>query len=173
MIFVHDTRDKPGKHQNVDGYLTDHGHSIVRSKLYVGDITLLHDQSVCIDLKQNVMELTMDVYQQHKRFRDELIRAQEAGILLYVLVEEELPEGRLDNWVSPKWQTFGRNHHAGDPMSKADPKRLRKALITMQERYGVKFRFCAKENAGAEVVRLLTEGKSGQAAQKLKEVEHQ
>jgi hypothetical protein len=44
-------------------------------------------------------------------------------------------------------------------MSKADPKRLRKALITMQERYGVKFRFCSKESTGAEIVRLLTEGK--------------
>ena len=159
MIFVHDTRDKPGKHQNVDGYLTENGHTIVRSKLYVGDITLLHDQSVCIDLKQNVMELIMDVYQQHERFRNELIRAQEAGIQLYVLTEEELPGGRLDQWVSPKWQTFNQYHHAGDPMSKADPKRLRKALITMQEKYGVKFRFCAKEKTGAEIVRLLTEGK--------------
>ena len=159
MIFVHDTRDKPGKHKNVEAFLTEHGHSIVRSKLYVGDITLLHDQTVCIDLKQNVMELIMDVYQQHKRFRAELIRAQEAGIHLYVLIEEELPGGRLDNWVSPKWQTFNQHHHAGDPMSKADPKRLRKALITMQERYGVKFRFCSKENTGAEIIRLLTEGK--------------
>lgn len=159
MVFVHDTRDKPGKHQNVDGYLTDKGHTIVRSKLYVGDITLLHDQSVCIDLKQNVMELIMDVYQQHERFRNELIRAQEAGITLYVLTEEELPGGRLDNWVSPVWQTFNQHHHVGQPMSKADPKRLRKALITMQERYGVRFRFCSKENTGAEIIRLLTEGK--------------
>ena len=159
MVFVHDTRDKPGKHQNVDGYLTDQGHTIVRSKLYVGDITLLHDQSVCIDLKQNVMELIMDVYQQHERFRNELIRAQEAGITLYVLTEEELPGGRLDNWVSPVWQTFNQYHHVGQPMSKADPKRLRKALITMQERYGVRFRFCSKENTGAEIIRLLTEGK--------------
>ena len=159
MVFVHDTRDKPGKHQNVDGYLTDQGHTIVRSKLYVGDITLLHDQSVCIDLKQNVMELIMDVYQQHERFRNELIRAQEAGITLYVLTEEELPGGRLDNWVSPVWQTFNQHHHVGQPMSKADPKRLRKALITMQERYGVRFRFCSKENTGAEIIRLLMEGK--------------
>lgn len=159
MIFVHDTRDKPGKHKNVDDYLTANGHSIVRSKLYVGDVTLLHNQSVCIDLKQSVMELIMDVYQQHKRFRNELIRAQEAGIQLYVLVEEELPNGRLDEWVAPTWQTFGKGHHVGDPMSKADPKRLRKALITMQERYGVKFRFCSPKNTGAEILRLLTEEK--------------
>lgn len=159
MIFVHDTRDKPGKHKNVDDYLANNGHSIIRSKLYVGDITLLHDQSVCIDLKQNVMELIMDVYQQHERFRSELVRAQEAGITLYVLTEEELPGGRLDNWVSPVWQTFNQHHHVGQPMSKADPKRLRKALITMQERYGVRFRFCSKENTGAEIIRLLTEGK--------------
>lgn len=159
MILIEDTRNQVGKHKAVNEYLESQGHKVVRSKMLVGDYMIANDGSVAIDTKMSVMELIMDVYQQHKRFKAECVLAQEAGIQLYVLVEEELPNGRLDEWVAPKWQTFGRNHHAGDPMSKADPKRLRKALITMQERYGVKFRFCSPKNTGAEILRLLTEEK--------------
>ena len=159
MLILEDTRNQVGKHKAVNEYLEAQGHKVIRSKMLVGDYMIANDGSVAIDTKMSVLELIADIYQQHERFRRECQLAQEAGIQLYVLTEEELPGGRLDNWVSPKWQTFNQYHHAGDPMSKADPKRLRKALITMQERYGVKFRFCAKENTGAEIIRLLTEGK--------------
>ena len=160
MLIVEDTRNQVGKHRAVNEYLEANGHKVVRSKMLVGDYMIANDGSVAIDTKMSVLELIADVYQQHERFRRECQLAQEAGIQLYVLTEEELPGGRLDNWVSPTWQTFNQYHHVGQPMSKADPKRLRKALITMQERYGVKFRFCAKENTGAEIIRLLTDGKT-------------
>ena len=157
MLLIEDTRNQVGKHKAVNEYLESQGHKVVRSKMLVGDYMIANDGRVAIDTKMKVMELIMDVYQQHKRFKAECVLAQEAGIQLYVLVEEELPNGRLDEWVAPTWQTFGKGHHVGDPMSKADPKRLRKALITMQERYGVKFRFCSPKNTGAEILRLLTE----------------
>ena len=159
MLLIEDTRNQVGKHKQLNEWLESQGHKVVRSKLLVGDYAIANDGSISIDTKMSVMELITDVYQQHDRFRRECQLAQEAGIKLYVLVEEELPNGRLDEWVAPKWKTFGRNHHAGDPMSKADPKRLRKALITMQEKYGVRFRFCKKADTGAEIIRLLTEGK--------------
>jgi ribosome-associated protein len=159
MLIVEDTRNQVGKHKAVNEYLESQGHKVVRSKMLVGDYMIANDGSVAIDTKMSVLELIADIYQQHDRFRRECQLAQEAGIQLYVLTEEELPGGRHDKLVSPKWQTFNQHHHAGDPKSMADPKRPRKALFTMQERYGVKFRFCSKENTGAEIVRLLTEGK--------------
>lgn len=79
MIFQRDTRDKPGKHGNVEDFLLANGHKVVRSKLYVGDITLLDRQSTCIDLKQDLTEVCGNLCQQHERFRAELLRAQEAG----------------------------------------------------------------------------------------------
>lgn len=154
-VIVHDTRDRPEKHRGVDAYLERAGYRIVRSKLYVGDITFLHDQSICIDIKQDVIELGMDVYQEHRRFRDELIRAQEAGIQLIILVKEELPEGRLDKWVSPVYRSYGKGHRPGDPVSHIDPKHMRKVLMTMQEKYGVKFRFCDGRSAGKRVIEYL------------------
>ena len=155
MIFVHDTRDKPGKHKNVEAFLTEHGHNIVRSKLYVGDITLLHDPTVCIDLKQNVMELIMAVYQQHKRFRAELIRAQEVGISVVVLVEHGGGIKSLDdvpNWVNPRLKV--------SPLA-VSGERLYKILKAMEYTYKVRFEFCTKAQTGKRILQILTEGKDG------------
>lgn len=155
-VIVHDTRDVPGKHTNVDNYLIEHGYTIVRSKLFVGDVTFLHDQHICVDLKKDTLELAMDVYQQHTRFRNECIRAQENGIQLIVLIEEELPGGNLENWKSPVYKGNGNGHKRGDPMSKVNPVNLRKVLYTMQERYHpLKFRFCPREKAGEYVLDYL------------------
>lgn len=154
-IIVHDTRDIPGKHKNVDDWLTANGYTIVRSKLFVGDVTFLQNQSVCIDLKQDVLELAMDVYQQHTRFRNELIRAQENGIQLIVLIEEELPHGNLAEWVSPVYKANTGKHKRGEAISKINPVNLRKALLTMQEKYDAKFRFCSKDKTGEYIIKYL------------------
>ena len=41
-------------------------------------------------------------------------------------------------------------------MTKADPSRLRKAMYTMQEKYGVKFLFCDAHSTGKRILELLT-----------------
>lgn len=154
-VIVHDTRDRPEKHKGVDAYFKRAGYRIVRSKLFVGDVTFLHDQSICVDIKQDVIELGMDVYQEHRRFRDECIRAQESGIQLIVLTQEALPDDRLDKWISPVYRSYGPGHRPGDPVSKIDPAHMRKVLATMQEKYGVKFRFCDGRSAGKQIIEYL------------------
>ena len=154
-IIVHDTRDKPGKHENVDRWLTEHGYKIIRSKLWVGDVTFLHDQRICVDLKQNVLELASNVFQEHERFRDECIRAKDSGIQLIVLTQEVLPYGRLDMWRSPLYEHTNKWHHRGQPISRIDPARLRKALYTMQEEYSTKFRFCHPDDTGQRLIEYL------------------
>jgi hypothetical protein len=74
--------------------------------------------------------------------------AQKCGIKLIVLVEEVLPEGRLDKWVSP----VGRD---GKPKYKFDPAVLRKVMYTMQDRYGVAFRFCDGRSTGKRLIEYL------------------
>lgn len=144
MILLEDTRNKPGMHENILRYCQESGIVIRRSKLYVGDYQIANAGSVAVDTKQGVMELAGNVFQEHRRFRDECIRAQEAGIRLIVLVEETLPNGRLDRWVPPMAVRF-------------DPGTLRKAMYTMQDKYGVAFRFCAPEDTGRVLVEYLTE----------------
>lgn len=149
MIFVHDTRDKISKHKNVDDFLTSQGHKIVRSKLYVGDITLLSDQSVCIDLKRNLQELVGNVCQQHKRFTAELHRAREAGIKMVILVEHGGRIQTLDDvksWKNPRLRV--------SPLAMSGD-RLYKVLATLSKRYNVGFEFCDKRSTGRRIVEIL------------------
>lgn len=145
-----DSRQQIGKHKNIHAYCQQQGIKIVRTKLLVGDYMLTGPGTggISVDTKYGVPELAMDVFQSHERFRRELVRAQECGIQLIVLTEENLPEGRLDKWVSPLCRD-------GKPKHKFDPVILRKALITMQERYQVKFRFCDGRSTGKTLLAYL------------------
>ena len=145
-----DTRNQIGKHKNIHWYCEQQGIKIVRTKLLVGDYMLTGPGTggTSVDTKMDVGELATCCFQEHERFRRELIRAQECGIQLIILTEEVLPGGRLDNWKSP----LGRD---GKPKHRFDPVILRKAMITMQEKYGVKFRFCDGRSTGKTLLAYL------------------
>lgn len=150
MIFIHDTRDKATKHKNVDEYLIENGHKVVRSKMFVGDVTLLNDQSVCIDLKRNLAEVAVNVGQDHARFKRELERAQEYGIHLIFLVEHGGQIKTLEdvqNWVNPRLKEH--------PLALTGP-RLYKIMLTMQHKYGIEWMFCDKRCTGKRIIELLT-----------------
>ena len=156
MIIARDTRDRIGKHNNVDNGLIARGHKIVRTKLYVGDVSLLNDQTICIDLKQGLSECYNNIIQQHQRFVHECLRAQQAGIKLIILVEQSGISTVQDvaAWINPrttKWTKLRDAHKAGkrmnEPLNPYPPvssERLSKAMQTISERYGVEWRFCAK-----------------------------
>lgn len=163
MIIVQDSREQEGKHKHILSYFSEQGIKVVRSKLFVGDYTLLNNQSVCIDTKKDVVELFMDLTKDHIRFRNECIRAQENGIHLIILIEEKLPDGGLVNWKSPRYKSNGKTHKFGDPVTRADPCIMRKAMITMQKKYGVRFCFCDKSLTGAIIEKILERGENKNA----------
>ena len=154
MVLLEDTRQQPGKHKNIETYCRQAGIEIIRTKLLTGDYMLSGAEfggikgDIAADSKMDVGELASCVFQEHDRFRDELIRAQRCGIQLYILTEEVLPGGRLENWRSP----MGRD---GLPRYKFDPARLKKAMLTMQDKYGVRFRFCDGRSTGKVLLEYL------------------
>ena len=165
IMIARDTRDQTGKHKNVDDGLASRGIKTVRTKLYVGDVALLNDMSVCIDLKQNLTEVYGNVIQQHDRFVRECRRAQQAGIKLIILVEQA-GIGTVQDvaaWKNPrisKWEKLRDAHKAGkrmnEPLNPYPPvssERLSKAMQTISDRYGVEWRFCSK----AETVDVICE----------------
>lgn len=154
-VILEDTRNQIGKHKALNEYLQSAGYKVVRQAMYVGDYMAANNGGICVDTKKDVLELIMDMHQDHERFRSECERAQEAGIQLYVLIEEALPEGKLEKWRSPVYQHTTRNHIAGMPMTRTNPVTLRKSLVTMTEKYGVRFRFCDKSQTGEMLLRLL------------------
>ena len=150
MILLEDTRNQPGKHKNIEAYCRQQGIEIVRTKLLVGDYMLTGAGSggISVDTKQDVAEIAGNIFQSHERFRRECETAHKCEIQLIVLIEEALPGGRLDQWQSP----LGRD---GKPKHRFDPKILRKAMLTMQDRYGVKFRFCDGRSTGKVLLEYL------------------
>ena len=153
MVIEVDTREKPKAIQTILKQFEAAGAHVIRSKLWVADYRLLDNPYLVIDRKQNLNELCNNVVQDHKRFRDELIRAQDVGIRVVVLVEhgggiksiEDVP-----NWVNPRLKV--------SPLA-VSGERLYKILKAMEYTYKVRFEFCDKRHTGKRILEILTEGR--------------
>jgi len=147
-VIIEDTRNKPEKNYGIRLQLEELGYKVVRSKLYVGDYQFADSGKVVIDTKQDLQEVVGNVTQQHKRFRDECIRAQEAGIQLIILITEPKITclGDVFGWWNPRL-IFSKKATTG--------RQLAKILYQMQNKYGVRFEFCSKDNVGKKIVSLL------------------
>ena len=159
MILLCDTRQQAGKHRNIEYYCKRNNILMKHQKLDVGDYMIADGLPISVDTKQDMqlLELCKDVMSSdHRRFRAECIRAKESGIQLIILVEEELPFGKVDLWEIPRWKSSNEWHRYGDPMTLVDPRALRKALITMTVKYGVQFRFCSRRQSPSRVIKYLT-----------------
>lgn len=149
VIIIHDTRDQTGKHNNVTDYLAAQGHTVIRSKMYVGDVALFENQLRCIDLKKDLNEVAGNVCQQHDRFQREMLRAKELGIQLVILVEHGRGVRSIDDvegWINPRLK---KNPRATTGAT------LAKVMRTMQERYGVRWEFTTKAECGRRIVEIL------------------
>lgn len=150
------------------------------SKLYVGDYVSLDDSRLAIDRKQNLTEICGNMCQQHKRFKDELMRAQENNIQMVILVEHSDYIKSIDdveNWKNPrvyKWEKKIREQAKVDkdfPIEDAitlakhkghrvqspptSGKILAKQMRTMSDRYGVRWEFCSKSDTGKRIIKIL------------------
>ena len=150
-MILEDTRQQPGKHKNINAYLDRAGIPWARQALWVGDYIIANDGSRAVDTKSGIMELIQDMHADHDRFAAECQRAKDAGIQLLILIEEALPKGGLSAWQPPR-------RADGKPLTRTNPDTLRKALLTMEAKYGVWFRFCDARSTGRLVVEFLTEG---------------
>ena len=152
MVLLEDSRQQPGKHKNIHLYCQQAGIEIIRTKLLIGDYMLAGEGGIkgdiSVDTKYGVPEIAMDIFQGHERTRHQCETAQRCGVQLIFLIEEVLPHGRLDYWRSP----MGKD---GLPRHKFDPAKLRKAMITMQEKYGVRFRFVDGRSTGKVLIEYL------------------
>ena len=168
MILLEDTRQQANKHDSKHIYFSGHGVEVRRQALYVGDYTLPTNQSVCVDTKKDLQECVLDICgAEHERFRNECIRAKEAGIKLYILVEEDQTDDNghfvinslydVHKWKNPRREI--RVKKDGVWVQKYPRATtgviLKKAMITMMYRYGCEFVFCRKKDAGKKILELL------------------
>lgn len=147
MIFYRDTRDKKGKHDNVDNYLLKCGHEIVYRKLDVGDVMTEGVPGVSIDLKRNLGELSKNLMNRtdHSRFYKEVRRAREQGIKLYILCEH-----------GGKVKSIRDVAQWSDKYSGVSGRALMDSIYRCHISYGIEFLFCDKRITGRRIVEILT-----------------
>lgn len=194
MKIISDVAQKANKHKLKEFYWQQQGIEVEKLPLPVGDYILVDERvqdvldrkakrgmavkkmdflgtySVAVDTKYDVQELVYDVCgKSHARFRDECILAQNNGIQLYILVENEGKRIRgdiwnktitrledLHSWVNPRLFVMKNGKQVYPTATKGAT--LQKACETMEKKYGVKFLFCSKKDAGRMVIELLTKG---------------
>ena len=167
--LLEDTRQQANKHILKDKYFESVGIKVVRSKLPVGDYSLMQNMSVVVDSKNSVDELVSDICgKQHERFRNELMLAHENGIKLIILVENRggyLDKKReiynptiydlesLHNWKNPRAFITRGGRQVYPTATKGIT--LQKACMTMHLKYGVEFEFCRPDQSGERILELL------------------
>ena len=160
MIIQIDSREKAKAIQKIIEEFDRQGIKHPVSKLMVGDYMNYDNPRVIVDRKQNLTEVCSNVCQDHDRFRRELVLAKENGIQLIILCEHGKDIKSLEDvifWKNPrsekrkkidgKWQTVQTNAMKGDV--------LYKILTTLEDKYGVRFEFCDKDETGKKIVEIL------------------
>lgn len=149
MIIQEDTRQQAGKHDIKHDYFQTNGIELVRCKLPFGDYAPV--PPVSIDTKANMDEIAANICgKEHTRFINECKAAKAAGCQLVILVENEVniySVSEVHTWLNPR--------SVYSPKCVQGP-RLQKAMMTISERYGVRFEFCTPEEAGSKIVEILS-----------------
>lgn len=146
MIIQVDSREQ--KFDHVTKYFDSNEIKWVKSKCVVGDYVNLENPMVVIDRKKDLQEVAGNVCQQHERFVRELELAKELGYKMIILVEDpnitSLP--KVCSWYN--WRKR-KNPKA------ISGKTLFRIMSTMQEKYGIEWRFTTKADCGKTIVELL------------------
>lgn len=196
--LLEDKAQQSNKHIKKNEYWLKNGVEVIRTPLPVGDYVLVNDKiqdvldrkaarniepkkmdflgtyDICVDTKKDIQELIGDICgKQHERFRDECILAQNNGIQLIILVENDF------EWISKSKNIYNKPVRSLEDLFSWKNKRafmwrnekqlfpnatkgstLARACLTMSKKYGVCFEFSTKAEAGAKVIELLQGGKS-------------
>lgn len=181
MTIQVDSREKARAIKKILETFDSSGVKYYISKLWTGDYMSLDNPRLIIDRKQNLSEICNNVIQDHKRFVNELVRAQENGIKLIILCEhgngiESLPD--VVFWDNPRskkrvrgsdgiWRTEEVVYHkeVTTPTGKKSVREYRptsgpelyKKLKTISEKYGCEFLFCEKKDTGKRIIEILGE----------------
>lgn len=126
----------------------------------------IDDMVKAFHLSENARNLMNSLYvKRHGSFHRELKRAQNNGIKLIILVEnrDRVREVKdLAHWSDKAaWKRYniqmnrfrkGLGRRPPEPQSGAV---LMKACLTMEQKYGVEFRFCTPEESAERIVQIL------------------
>lgn len=148
-IIIVDTREKG--HKSILKYFDEHNIDYITSKLDYGDYKIYKDNSVVIDRKDSLLELAGNLCHtsEHERIKREITRAKEDGCkdFIFLIAESKIKSAEdIKNWSSPHTKVKGET--------------LLKIMITIKNKYGVRFIICPRKNMGKKIIELLNGGKN-------------
>ena len=149
MTIQIDTREHKWERARIEMQIVKEGVKTITSKLYVGDYQSLDRPRLAVDRKKSLLELCSNVTQGHERFRNELLRADDAGISLVILCEEDGVDTLEDVY-------FWDNPRLAESPRATTGKQLYRSLCTIRDRYGVQIEFCKKSETGKKIIEILT-----------------
>lgn len=144
-IIICDTREKGNK--KILEYFTKINQDYIISKLEAGDYMLFKDYSTIIDKKDGLLELAGNLCHtsEHERIKREIARAKELGCkdFIFLIQDNKIKSAEdIKNWSSPH--------------TKVKSETLLKIMVTMKNKYGVRFIIVPKKQMGAKILELLS-----------------
>lgn len=143
-LIIVDTREKG--HKSILKYFDEHNIDYITSKLDYGDYKIYKDNSVVIDRKDSLLELTGNLCHtsEHERIKREITRAKEDGCkdFIFLIAESKIKSVEdIKNWSSPHTKVKGET--------------LLKIMATMKNKYGVRFIICPRREMPKKIIELL------------------
>lgn len=143
-LIIVDTREKG--HKKILEYFDKVGQDYIISKLESGDYMLYKNYTTIIDKKDGLLELSGNLChtKEHERIKREIERAKELDCQDFIFLIQDSKIKSIEdikNWSSPHTKVKGET--------------LLKIMITMKERYGVRFIICEKKKMGEMIINLL------------------
>ena len=144
-IIIVDTREKGNK--KILEYFDKVNQDYIISKLDAGDYMIYKDYSTIIDKKDGLLELSGNLCRtsEHERIKREIERAKELGCKNFIfLIQDSKIKSTEDikNWHS-------------NYMPKVKGETLLKIMITMKNKYGVRFIIVPRKDMGKKIIELL------------------
>jgi len=167
-----DSREKARAITKIIEEFKKHGVNYYISKLWAGDYMSLDNPRLIIDRKQNLSEICANICNTHDRFRNELVRSQENGIKLIILIEHSNQIKSIDDvekWNNPRRKKIWIDDQIAydkkgdeywipthEAMTKAwSGETLANTMRTQERKYGCKFMFCDKLHTGKRIIEIL------------------
>lgn len=141
LIIQVDSREQ--KNDEVIEYFDKVGQKYFVSKVPAGDYINFKTPKVTIDLKASLVELANNLTRKHEQFRNEIqLAKQDMECDFVVLIREPMASlEAVKQWSSNRTKLKGEQ--------------LYKIMNTMSEKYGIIWRFCTRENAGAKIIQII------------------
>ena len=147
MIIQIDSREKQ---KNIIDYFDSIGQKYIISKMISGDYQNVNSIETLIDLKQSngdgIAEICSNLTKttSHERLKKEVKRAFEIGCKEFIFLI-----------VHPTITCIDEVHLWVNKHGRVKPDILEKIMKTFESKYGVRFIFTSKQNAGKKIIEFL------------------